>query len=116
MDKLDDGFLKFMIGMKMAQIVHFALEDSPEAFHGPIVDTSTNTRHSLKQLLFSTYTLYFSHLFLSHVISSSVDENLYIALLILRNPVVDLVVRYFVFLQQLRMFPILSDEAAENLD
>jgi len=52
MDKLDDGFLKFMIGMKMAQIVHFALEDSPEAFHGPIVDTSTNTRHALNHARF----------------------------------------------------------------
>jgi len=47
MYKLAYGFLELVIGMKLAQVVHFALEDSPEAFHGTIVDASTNTGHTL---------------------------------------------------------------------
>jgi hypothetical protein len=36
-----------MVVIKFGQIIHFTLQDTPEAFHGAVVDAATNTRHAL---------------------------------------------------------------------
>ena len=61
MDKLLNGFYKFLIGFKMVEIIHLTLQDAPETLHWAIVNTSANTRHTLLySLLFHSETAPFS--------------------------------------------------------
>jgi hypothetical protein len=46
MDKLLDSSHKFLVGIKAAEIVHLTLQNAPEAFHRPVIDTSTNPGHT----------------------------------------------------------------------
>jgi len=41
-----------MIGTELVQIVHFALDNPPKAFHGTIINTSTYPRHTLDHTSF----------------------------------------------------------------
>lgn len=36
-----------MVILKVAKVVHFALENAPETFHGAVVDAAADTRHAL---------------------------------------------------------------------
>lgn len=47
MDKLSYCIHKLLIGFKMGEIIHFTLQDAPEALHRAIVNTSANTGHTL---------------------------------------------------------------------
>ena len=47
MDKLLNCCRKLLIGFEMVEVVHLTLQDTPEALHRTIVNTSTNTGHTL---------------------------------------------------------------------
>ena len=50
-DELLDRCYKLLVGFKLVQIIHLALQDAPEALHGTVVDASADSRHALCHLL-----------------------------------------------------------------
>lgn len=42
-----DGRCQAVVILEVAKVVHFAFENTPEAFHGAIVDATTDARHTL---------------------------------------------------------------------
>ena len=41
---------QFLAGSKLLEVVHFGFQNSPEAFHGTVVDTSADTGHTLTHI------------------------------------------------------------------
>ena len=68
MDKLSYCINKLLIGFKMVEIIHFTLQDAPESLHRAIVNTSTNTGHTLLHSLLVQFRLEL----LTRVLESSV--------------------------------------------
>ena len=57
MNELSYRIHKLFIGFKMVEIIHFTLQDAPEALHRAIVNTSANTGHTLPHSLFFQHIL-----------------------------------------------------------
>ena len=51
MDKLFYCINKLLVGFKVVEIIHLALQDAPETFHGTVVDASANSGHALLHIL-----------------------------------------------------------------
>ena len=43
-----DGFLQFLKGMKLPEVVHFRFENPPEALHRAVVDAAAGPGHTLR--------------------------------------------------------------------
>ena len=57
MNELTYRIHKLFIGFKMVEIIHFTLQNAPEALHRTIVNASANTRHALPHSLFFQHVL-----------------------------------------------------------
>ena len=57
MDKLLNSSHELLIGFEMVEVVHLTFQDAPEALHRAIVNTSTNTGHTLLHSLLVQFRL-----------------------------------------------------------
>ena len=57
MDKLLNSSHELLIGFEMVEVVHLTFQDAPEALHGPIINTSANTGHTLRHSLLVQFRL-----------------------------------------------------------
>ena len=57
MDELLNSTGQFLVGIKVIEIVHLTLQNTPESLHRAIINAAANSRHTLFHSLFIQFSL-----------------------------------------------------------